>query len=459
MIDSRSRILTTSVRKLLRRGATRNIQRILSKTHTADIAVVLDQFESEDRVRLLQMEPSDERRAEILSYLDKRTQQELLEALSKEQVQKLVGLMDSDDAVELLRNLEEDFSQDILKSMGREDQDEVQNLLRYPEDSAGGHMTSDILAFKQELTAVQAIQEIQARDDESLVTFYIYVVDDARHLVGVVSLKQLLLAKPHEPLASIMSSDVIRASVDLPQTDVARMVERYDFLAIPVVDEGNRLVGAVTVDDVIDVIREEAQEDLLAIGQVGSSGEFDGSTRAQLRNRIPSLSLSFFSGFICFVLIDFIFVTERGNSVSAVSAFVPLLIAFGSTASTQAATWTIGLIRAGQFDRRAMGAHFLAELQTTLVLGLGFGTLLYAIARLTTGAHALSALIACVLVLQVAMAAFVGNVIPIVLQKVRLDPAVAAISILTATSNVASVALIYGAAVVFFDAPSLSSLW
>ncbi len=460
MIQNRLRILTTSIRKLIRRGAFRNIQRILSKSHTADIGALLAELDTEDRVRLLQLEISDERRAEILSYLDKRTQQELLTSLSKEQVQRLVGLMESDDAVELLRNLEEGFSQDILKSMGREDQDEVQNLLRYAEDSAGGHMTSDYLSFAEDKTAAQTISEIQARADESVVAFYIYVVDDPGHLVGVLSLKQLLLAKPTELLSSIMSSEVISVRVDVPQAEVAKMVERYDFLAVPVVDENNHLVGVITVDDVIDMIREEAQEDLLAIGQVGSAGEIDGSLKTQVRNRLPSLSLSFLAGFSCFVLIHFVFGGREGLSpMFAVSAFLPLLLAFSSTATTQAATWTIGLIRGGQLDRRSMASHLVAELQTTLILGGGFALLLFVLARWTTDGFALSALVALVLFVQMVMAALVGNVIPVLLQKVLLDPAVAAISILTAASNFGSVALLYSVSAYYYELTVFSSLW
>lgn len=458
-MDSRLRILTTSVRKLIRRSAFRNIQRILSKSHTADIAALLGELDADDRVRLLQLETSDDRRAEILSYLDKRTQQELLAALSKEQVQKLVGLMESDDAVDLLRNLEEGMSQDILSSMGREDQDEVQNLLRYPEDSAGGHMTSDFLAFPEEKTAAQAISEIQMRADESVVAFYIYVVDDPGHLVGVLSLKQLLLAKPSERIASIMSSDVISVRVDAPQEEVAKMVERYDFLAVPVVDESNKLVGVITVDDVIDMIREEAQEDLLAIGQVSTAGDLDRSTRAQIRHRLPSLSLSFFAGFVCFVLIHFIFGQSDENPPNlAVAAFLPLLLSLSSTATTQAATWTIGLIRAGQLDKGTMWGHLMAELQATMALGLAFAVLLYLIARWTTGLDVLSGLVSVALFVQTLLAAMVGNVIPVLLQRVLLDPAVAAVSILAAASNIASVVLVYGMFALYYGAPKVSLL-
>ena len=206
MIDERTQVLITSVKKLFRRGAKHNIRRILSKTHEADVAVLLESFELNERIQLFYLEENEHKRASILSYLSKDPQRETLEHLPKDEVLKLVGLMDSDDAADLLGYLSEEESKEILSSMVKESSEEVADLMGYPEDSAGGLMSSKYLSLGQNLTVDEAIREIQNEENESKVAFYIYVTSETGGLIGVVSLKQLLLSKKSECLKDINDS-------------------------------------------------------------------------------------------------------------------------------------------------------------------------------------------------------------------------------------------------------------
>src|SRR5690606_3664867 len=273
MIDSRLIILISSVRKLLRRSAFKNIQTILDKTHAADIAAILSELDPPERKAILGLRISIEKKSEIISHLSSEIQKEIIQALERDEVAAIISEMETDDAADLLGGLSEELSQTILDSLHIDEKREVTDLMRYPEDTAGGLMSSDYLAFSQELSVSEVISKIQSDENNASVTFYIYVVDDAHKLSGVVSLKEIILSKPRDALKDIMTTNVVSVPLETDQVDVSKIVERYDFLSVPVVDENNTLMGVITVDDVIDVIREEAQENLLAMGLVSASDD------------------------------------------------------------------------------------------------------------------------------------------------------------------------------------------
>lgn len=443
-MDNRAQMLVTSVRRLLRRKAGRNIQKILSRTHTADVALLLEQLDSSDRLETFLLETSLDRKAEIFSYLDSKIQNDILPKLDKSDVTRMVQNMNTVDAADLLRNLQDEVSQEILDSMVKETKEEVTDLMRYPEDSAGGLMSPDMLALDQELTVSQAIIEIQKHDDEAaLIAFYVYVVDENHHLVGVLSLKQLLLSRPGDVLKNIMSTDAISVGVSVDQNHVAKLVERYDFLALPVVDETNKLVGVITVDDVIDVIREEAQEDLMAIGQIAGGDDF--SLFGQLKSRIVPLALLFIGGFFCYVLIHYWLNADSVESLLlSISASIPLVIAVSDAFGGQAATVALSSMRGGQSDIKAFGTHMVQELAVSLIMGFGFGTLFCLLTIPFSGDTRLSLLMGIMLLIQLITAGFAGNFVPLLLQKMKIDPAASTISILTTLSNISSVFFLYG---------------
>ena len=319
-MDQRAKILISSIRRLARKDAWKNIERILEKAHTADIASIIEALSREEGLKLFRMIQPIDKRAEVLSYFKAYFQKDTIDLLEKKEVSDLVSEMASDDAADLLAQFPDDRSAEILSGL-KEDSEEVAELMAYPEDSAGGLMSSDYLALNQDLNVSDAIKEIQTKGEEGLITFYVYVVDDLNHLIGVLSLKQLLLNKPTVPLKTIMSSDIISVRVDTDQEIVAKTVEKYDYLSIPVVDAGNELIGVVTVDDAIDVIREEAQEDFLAMGRAGSGVS---TYLGHLQARLPWLLLSFLGGGVGFYLV-YRFLAHA-ESFKLYLALVPLLI-------------------------------------------------------------------------------------------------------------------------------------
>lgn len=366
MIEERTKKLAVTVSKLYRRGAERNIKKIIAKSHGADIAAVLEVLDADERLSIFQMVPSLELKADILSRLNETLQEEISVVLNPQEVQEILGQMPSDDAADLLGHLPEDLSKQLMKGMSTEDVQEVEELMGYPDDSAGALMTPQILSVDQLLTVAQAIEFIQ-QTDEDLITFYIYVTNEAHQLVGVLSLKQLLLHKPTIVLKDIMETDVISVEVTTEQVDVAKIVEKYDFLAVPVVDHSKNLMGVITVDDVIDVIREEASDEMLSRGMAGDGGE-EGFWDHFVA-RVPWFFLCLFGGLICFYSL-YRGLFERHQQIPwQLICMIPMAQFLVTILSNQTASLALEFFRSGEDNIKGLSGILKQEFMLSFFMG------------------------------------------------------------------------------------------
>ncbi len=439
MSDNKIRILLSSVRKLLKRNANRNIARVLEKTHTADIALLLSELDAHERLFVFQLEKKRERRSKILSYLREDIQKEFLETLPSGEINALVSLMASDDVADLLARLEKEQSKKILDGMSSEEKVEVEDLMSYPEDSAGGIMNSDVLALDQNLTVSEAIHKIQKIKDENLITFYVYVIDEDSKLLGVLSLKQLILSKPESVLKDLMNKDVIAVGSNEAQEAVAKIVARYDFLSLPVVDEHHTLLGIVTVDDVIDVIREEADEDLYAMGQIGGGGRV--SFLSHFKSRCSWLSVAFLGGIMAFMFLKIIF---SSHEQWVPFGLLPLFLALGTAVGHQSATFAVGSIRQDKLGFRNCGKHLSNEVALSLLIGGVFGGALILFTMGMGFLTNLAFLLGVGLVVQIVLSMSLGSLVPLLLQQMGMDPAVSTVSVVTAISNMIAIFVLFG---------------
>ena len=285
-------IVLGSVKRLQRIGATANLLNLLQKQHPADLAEVFSQLPNRDRNATFKVLVDQNHRLamEALSELGPEVGASFLADRSADQIATLLHEIPSDDAAALIDHLPAELSGAVLDLIQRREPG-VQNLLEYEEQTAGRIMNPNVFAVAEDLTAGEAIAALQQSRDVEMV-FYLYLVDARRHLVGVVSLRRLLLVSPESPLKRIMTADVISARVDTDLEEVAREVASYNLLAIPVVDEENKLVGVITVDDIIDVIKDEATEDIYRLaGMAGDEHVFTPPSEA-LRKRLPWLGVN-----------------------------------------------------------------------------------------------------------------------------------------------------------------------
>ncbi|MDX1707349.1 MAG: magnesium transporter, partial [Desulfobacterales bacterium] len=303
MQTDRNKILLESIKRLLRRGATTHLSNIVTKTHAADLSVVFRSLSISQRHQLFHLITDVEQKGILFSELDVDTFLELIEEIELDEIVEVFERMPNDDVADLLERLPVEKADAILEKMKKDESAEVEDLLQYENDTAGGIMTPDFIALAEDTTAKEAIKALQKEYSEIEMPFYLYVVDDYGKLVGVSSLRQLVLVKPETPLKSFMATDVFSVQTDMDQEEVAKIVARYDILAVPVVDDANRLVGIVTVDDVIDIFRREATEDILKMAGVGEEFVETKSVLKSTRIRLPWLFASCVGGIMAFFII------------------------------------------------------------------------------------------------------------------------------------------------------------
>src|ERR1044072_6611834 len=294
MRDDRLKLMLDSIIRLVRRGAMSNAVNLLTKLRPVDIAQILGQLQPHDRESLFKsfLDNDLTKAAEALSEMETEDAVELLAGLNQEDATRLLQELPSDDAAVLVAEMPEESREELLEAMKLEPSTDVQQLLGFADESDGRMMPPDFFALDEEVTVSEAITALQRRSEEFEMAFYLYVIDSRNHLLGVVSLRQLLLNPPSTPLKKIMMGDVIKVTTDTDQEEVARIVATYNLLALPVVDEENKLVGIITVDDVIDVIREEATEDIYALAGVDADDRALGDAMTSMRLRLPWLAMT-----------------------------------------------------------------------------------------------------------------------------------------------------------------------
>jgi magnesium transporter len=435
-IDS-NKILVDSVRRLLRRGATSHLGKIVNKTHGADLSVLFRSLSIAQQRKLFDMITDVEQKGILFSELEEDTFQDLIEDMPVEAIVKILESMPADDVADIIGRLPEDRSQDILDKMKKAESAEVEDLLRYDDDTAGGIMVPDFIALKEDVTAGEAIESLQKEYSDVEMAFYLYVVDEYGKLVGVSSLRQLVVVAPETPLKEFMSTNVFSVRTDMDQEEVARIVARYDILAVPVVDDSNRLVGVVTVDDVIDILRKEATEDILKMAGAGEEFVETKSIFKSTRIRLPWLFASCIGGLFAFFIIG-----KFESSIlkyAYLAAFIPVIMGMGGNIGTQSSTIVVRGLATGRLNVRDIWSVVLKELSIGVILGLIYGTLIGSVAQLRYSREALAISVALAVISSMSVAALVGSLVPMGFARINIDPAVATGPFVTTAIDIISV--------------------
>jgi len=435
-IDSH-KILIDSVKRLLRRGATSHLVKIVNKTHGADLSVLFRSLSLDQQRKLFDMITDVEQKGILFSELEEDIFQDLIEDIPIEAIAEILESMPADDVADIIGRLPEDRSQDILNKMKTAESEEVEDLLRYDDDTAGGIMVPDFIALKEDVTAREAIESLQKEYSDVEIAFYLYVVDEYAKLVGVSSLRQLVVVPPETPLKEFMSTDVFSVQTDMDQEEVARIVARYDILAVPVVDESNRLVGVVTVDDVIDILRKEATEDILKMAGVGEEFVETKSILRSTRIRLPWLFASCIGGIVAFFIIG-----KFESSIlkyAYLAAFIPVIMGMGGNIGTQSSTIVVRGLATGRLNVRDIWSVVLKELSIGVILGLVYGTLIGSVAQWRYSMEALAVSVALAVVSSMSIAALVGSLVPMGFARINIDPAVATGPLVTTAIDIISV--------------------
>ena len=429
-----------SVRRMMRRGATARAMNVLHKGRPADVAQVLQGLNELDRHAVFAALTQYDRElaAASLSELGVEEGLDLLHTLSPEDIAGVLQELPSDDAALFVEKFPMEIRERLLDLMKIEASTDVQELLSFAEYTAGRIMTPDVFALNEELTVGEAVSAIQKASNDIELVFYLYIIDDRNHLVGVISLRQLLLVPPTTPLRKIMSSDVISVSTETDQEEVARIVARYNLLGVPVVDNENKLVGVVTVDDVLDVIREEATEDIYALAGVSSDDTALGTPLRSVRLRLPWLMINLATAILVSTVVHFFEGTIE--KVTVLASLMPIVAGLGGNAATQTLAVIVRGLALGEVTWENKKRVILKEALVGFTNGILTGTVAAAVVWLWYGPTVKMGVIGGIITLAMLnnmfIAGIVGTLVPLILKRFKADPALASTVFVTTCTDI-----------------------
>jgi magnesium transporter len=441
-------LVLDSVKRLLRIGATANLLNLLQKQHPADLAQIFSELGDKDREAAFSLlaERNGRLAMEAISELGPEAGAALLATRSAEEIAKLAQEIPSDDAAALIDYLPEELSAAVLDLMRPKESGVVENLLEYDEQTAGRIMNPHVFALDEDMTVGEAITELQNNRDVEMV-FYLYVKDERSHLVGVVSLRRLLLVSPETPLKRIMTADLISARVDMDQEEVARQVAAYNLLAIPVVDEENKLVGIITVDDVIDVIKDEATEDIYRLAGVAGDERAFTPAGESLRKRLPWLGVNLGTAFLAAAVVAIF--EEEIALLPVLAIFMPIVAGMGGNAGTQTLTVIVRGIALGELTWSNSRKALFKEITVGIGNGIVLGVVAALIVWLTRGNPVLGIVLGLAMIINLFVAAAAGTLVPLGLRAANIDPALASSVFITTMTDVCGFVSFLGLATVF----------
>lgn len=433
--QTKSELVLASFQRLLRRGAITNLGKMLGRMHPADIAKVIAHLSSPKEKRtVFELVRGEAMRGQVLSELDTGSIEQLLVDIPPADVAWLLKDLGPDDVADILSVVPEEQAREILTLMKTEDSTEIADLLKYPKDTAGSIMTTEFFSLSEDTTAQEAIRRLQRATDAEMV-FYIYVTDKEDHLVGVLSLRQLLTVPPDTPLKNIMTRDALSVTVDMDQEEVARQVARYNLLAIPVVEKDSTLVGIITVDDVVDVIREEATEDMLKMaGATEEDMLLKSSSLEAARHRLPWLFTNLVGSLISGAILWYFRHTIQ--EVVAIVSFIPVIAAMGGNVGLQSSTLIIRGLATGGIELSDVWKVFFREVRIGFLLSLACGAILTGIEWLWHGHVVLGMVVGASMIIAFLVSTSMATIMPVLLKRTGVDPAVAAGPFVTTANDI-----------------------
>lgn len=446
--------LTDTLRKLVRRAARPNLAKLLGKMRPGDVAIAMRAMTPAERFAIFRVLIDDypDPAGDVLTDLEVSQRVELLEKLELEEIAGILRRLAVDDAVFLVDSLPSDLREKLMELVDlQRDLEDVQTQLTYEEGTAGRLMDTAFFALPETTTVAEAIAAIQSQEQVEMI-FYLYVVDGAGRLSGVTSLRQLLLSAPKKTLAEIMQRDVIQVHTATDQEEVAQLAARYDLLAIPVVNDANELVGIVTVDDIVDVVKEEATEDLFKM--VGSSADellYQDRSWRVAGIRLPWLLVNLVGGLVTGWLLAHFQFTFR--EALFLLAFVPVIMGTGGNGGTQTSTITVRGLATGRIGlgQGRIVPFLFQQVKVGAFLGLATGLVVGGVALAVRANLYYGLVVGAALFFALILSSLNGALIPILFQKIGVDPAIAAGPLVTTSSDITGILVYFSLAGLMID--------
>ena len=417
------------------------LKKILNELNSADIPGILEEFDKEDVIRIFRL-LSKEQAGEAFSYMESDMREKLLEDLTDRELKSVIDELFMDDTVDLIEEMPSNVVKRILKLVNKEDRNTINELLKYPEDSAGSIMTTEFIDLKENMTAEQALKRIRKIGTDSETIYTCYVLTEKRILKGIINIKDILIAPKEKFIEELMETNIISANTLEDQEEVAKKFDKYDFYALPVVDNENRLVGIITVDDAINVLQDEAQEDFEKMAAITPTedGYFETSVWKHAKNRIVWLLILMLSAAITGnILAQY----EAAFAVAPLLvAFIPMIMGTGGNCGSQSSTLIIRGLATDEIKLKDIFRVIWKEIRVAFIVGVALAIVNAIRVIVQYRDIQLAIVLGITLIVTTMVSKVLGCVLPMLAKRLKLDPAIMAAPLITTLVDVCSI-LVY----------------
>ena len=444
-----NRDLIDQLKELIEQKADQNVIQIISELHPADIAEIMEELDS-DEAQYLFLLLDGELASDVLLEIPEADQRRFLRGLPPDVIaHRFIEFMESDDAADVMADLDEDVQDEILQHIDDKEQaGDIADLLEYDEDTAGGIMATELVAVNENWTVQTCLKEISIQAEDIDEIYYVYIVDDNHILKGVLSLKKLIMMPTHTPIKSLVTEGVHSVRTDASQEEVAQVMEKYDLVALPVVDQIGRLKGRITIDDVLDIIREEADKDYQMASGISGDVEAGDNVFQRAWTRIPWLFIGMIGGIIGAGVLGSH--SSQLQQIPAMAFFIPLIAAMAGNVGVQSSSIIVQSIASGTRSFDSVGRKLVKELSVAFSTALLFSVLIFMYNFFFTGNMRLTYSVSITLFIVMIFASLFGTLIPLVLNKLKIDPAVATGPFITTTNDILGLLIYMTVAQMFF---------
>ena len=435
---------------LIEQESTAEILAMLEGLHPTDIAEVMEELNM-DEAKFLYLQLDGERASAVLLEIPENDRRRFLKVLPPEVIaRQFIEYMDSDDAADVVGDLEDDMKEAVLHEIkDKEQAGDIADLLEYHEDSAGGLMAKELVKVNENWSVQTALKEISVQAEDIDEIYYVYVVDDDNVLKGILSLRKLILNPTHSKIKNLIEDELHYVKTDATQAEVAQMMERFDMVALPVVDHIGRLKGRITIDDVVDVIREEAEKDYQMVS--GITGDVESGDRVWhlTRARLPWLLIGLLGG----ILGSRVLGANQNTlaQIHGIAFFIPLIAATAGNVGVQSSSIVVQTIASGARDFDSLGKKLLKELAVALITAMVFSSLIFTYNYFFSDSMNLTMAVSISLFIVIVFASMLGTMIPLALNKMKIDPALATGPFITTMNDILGMLLYMTVARMFFD--------
>ena len=419
----------------------------IDEIHPVDFLEALGEFD-DDPLIILEKLP-DEYVALLLDYAEDDEKFNLLSLFSKNRQAQIISEMSSDELVDLLGTLDEDEQNEIITNMNTEEVEEVKTLLSYDPESAGGIMATEFISIKETDTVNETINYLRTMAPDSETPYYIYVVDDLNVLKGVVPLRQIIVSTPDTLIKDIMIENIISAPVDMDQEEVSHIFEKYGFMAIPVVDHNGEILGIITVDDVMEIMKEEYTEDMFRLAGLDEEEKVAGTVIGAIKSRLPWLLVNLVTATLAAKTVSLFENTIA--QIVALATFMPMVAGMGGNAGSQTLTLIIRGIAIGEISYENQADILKKEIAIGIINGLCIGLVVGVLGYFWVGSLSFGFVIGTAMLLNLIVATISGYLVPVLLKKVGIDPALASAVFVTTVTDVLGFFFFLGLATVMLQ--------